>query len=79
MKKPLSFPRFHASARGICYTGVSVVISDGRGEYSIFAPNIEDLKTRWRLITHLPLDESLVQKTALFSMKSISTEGRNGN
>lgn len=75
----MSFPRFPASARGICCTGVSAVINDTWGEYSIFAPNIEDLRTRWRLITHLPLDESLVQKTALFSMKSISTEGRNGN
>lgn len=79
MEKAHSFPRFPASAKGICYTGVSAVLMDKWGEYIVVSANVEDLKIRWASMTHIPLDDALIEQIALFSLKSISEEGKNAN
>lgn len=77
MVKVSNFPRFKASANGICYTGVSAVLEDRFGVSVVVAANIEDLRIRWASMTRIHLNEDFVQPVALFGLKSISAEDRN--
>lgn len=72
LPKAQSFTGLKATAKGRCYLAYcAVVIEIGGFERAVCGPDMEGLRTAWKAITTAVLDESQVQRVAIFSQEDI--------